>query len=144
MNQHESSELEVRRVPRAIKLGVLAMLGGIIWFVIGTVAIGFVGWGDGSVRSATAAQKMTHYMPSAYCFVIAFSCLPFVYGRIFLITLGLLANGILATILWRIFTHLSQWRDTNTALNLSLIILPLLYLDVQWIALCKQRIKDDP
>ncbi len=141
MNQHEANKNEGRRFPLPIKLGVLALIGGVIWFIIGTVAIGFVGWGDGAVHSATAAQKVGYYTPSAYCFLIAFSCLPFVRG-IFLIIVGVLANGTLALIFYGVVKLFPQWSRVDILLNFSFAILPLVYLDVQWFALCKQRLKE--
>jgi hypothetical protein len=131
----------VRRIPLPIKLGVLALLGGIIWFVIGTVAIGWVSWGDGSVHPANPLQKFGYYMPSAYCFALAFSCLPVVRG-IFLLLIGVVANLMLTGVLAVMFTGMSRWSRGDVIVNLAVIIIPLLYLDFQWFALLRQRWKE--
>lgn len=141
MNHSDPNDPNVRRIPLPIKLGVLALVGGIIWFVVGTVAIGWVSWGDGSVHPATPTQKLGYYMPSVYCFALAFSCLPVVRG-IFLLLVGVVANLMLIAILAVMLTGFSRWGRGDVIVNLGMVIMPLLYLDAQWFVLFRQRWKE--
>ena len=111
-------------------LGILSLIGIVVWTALVTVAGNFSGLGDGAASGLSKSELVFGYSGSVYLLLVFLSCFPFMRGK-FLVTTGIFAHLIFGVFAFSLIA--------KGGFGAAAILIPFMGFAAGWFALYKKE-----